>query len=38
VDDPALPIQHGRFYISDDYPDMEVFAAAGMLVRRIEKN
>jgi predicted AlkP superfamily pyrophosphatase or phosphodiesterase len=34
VDDPTLPIQHGRFYSEDSYPDKEVFAAAGMLVRR----
>jgi predicted AlkP superfamily pyrophosphatase or phosphodiesterase len=29
-----LPIQHGRFYNEEDYPDIEVFAAAAMLVRR----
>ena len=34
VDDDALSIQHGRFYTQDDYPDPELFAAAGMLVRR----
>ncbi len=34
VDDEALPIQHGRFYTQDDYPDVELFATAGMLVRR----
>ncbi len=34
VDDEALPIQHGRFYTQDDYPDIELFATAGMLVRR----
>jgi predicted AlkP superfamily pyrophosphatase or phosphodiesterase len=34
VDDESLPIQHGRFYTEDDYPDPELFAAAGMLVRR----
>ncbi len=34
VDDPALLIQHGRFYTEDSYPDKELFAAAGMLVRR----
>lgn len=34
VDDPHLPIQHGRFYTQDDYPDIELFAAAGTLVRR----
>ncbi len=34
VDDDSLPIQHGRFYTQDDYPDIELFATAGMLVRR----
>jgi predicted AlkP superfamily pyrophosphatase or phosphodiesterase len=34
VDDESLPIQHGRFYTQDDYPDIELFATAGMLVRR----
>jgi predicted AlkP superfamily pyrophosphatase or phosphodiesterase len=34
VDDSSLPIQHGRFYTQDDYPDFEVFAAAAMLVRK----
>ena len=34
VDDPALTIQHGRFYSDDDFPDVELFAAAAMLVRR----
>lgn len=34
VDDPALPIQHGRFYMTSDYPDAEVFAAAGTLVAK----
>ncbi len=34
VDDPALPIQHGRFYTEDEFPDVELFAAAAMLVRR----
>jgi len=36
VDDEALPIQHGRFYIQDDYPDADLFATAGMLVRKFE--
>ena len=36
VDDKALPIQHGRFYSQDEYPDVELFAAAGMLVRRFQ--
>lgn len=34
VDDEALPIQHGRFYESDDYPDSELFAKATMLAER----
>ena len=34
VDDEALPVQHGRFYTQDDFPDVELFATAGMLVRR----
>lgn len=34
VDDPDLLIQHGRFYTQDDYPDIELFATAGMLVRK----
>jgi predicted AlkP superfamily pyrophosphatase or phosphodiesterase len=34
VDAEALPIQHGRFYTQDEYPDLDLFAIAGMLVRR----
>jgi predicted AlkP superfamily pyrophosphatase or phosphodiesterase len=34
VDDASLPIQHGRFYTQDDYPDLELFATAARLVRR----
>jgi len=34
VDDDSLLIQHGRFYTQDDYPDFELFATAGMLVRK----
>ena len=34
VDDPGLLIQHGRFYTPDEYPDVELFATAGMLVRK----
>ena len=34
VDDASLSIQHGRFYTQDDYPDIELFATAGMLVRK----
>ncbi len=36
VDDPSLPIQHGRFYTEDVYPDVELFATAAMLVRRFQ--
>jgi predicted AlkP superfamily pyrophosphatase or phosphodiesterase len=34
VDDEALPIQHGRFYTQDEYPDLDLFATAGLLVRK----
>ena len=34
VDDESSLIQHGRFYIQDDYPDVDLFATAGMLVRK----
>jgi predicted AlkP superfamily pyrophosphatase or phosphodiesterase len=34
VDDESLLIQHGRFYTQDNYPDVELFATAGMLVRK----
>jgi predicted AlkP superfamily pyrophosphatase or phosphodiesterase len=34
VDDSSMPIQYGRFYTEDEYPDLELFATAGMLVRR----
>jgi len=34
VDDDTLLIQHGRFYTQDDYPDIELFATAGTLVRK----
>lgn len=36
VDDESLNIQHGRFYTEDAYPDIELFATAGMLVRRFK--
>ena len=36
VDDKSLLIQHGRFYTQDEYPDIELFATAGMLVRRFK--
>jgi predicted AlkP superfamily pyrophosphatase or phosphodiesterase len=29
-----LPIQHGRFYSEDEFPDKELIVTAGMLVRR----
>jgi predicted AlkP superfamily pyrophosphatase or phosphodiesterase len=34
VDDISLPIQHGRFYSEDDFPDIELFANGAMLARR----
>src|SRR5512140_3524841 len=34
VDNDSLLIQHGRFYTQDEYPDVALFATAGMLVRR----
>ncbi|MGZ6347316.1 MAG: alkaline phosphatase family protein [Anaerolineales bacterium] len=34
VDDDSLPVQHGRFYTQDEYPDVDLFATAGFLVRR----
>ena len=34
VDDETLPIQHGRFYMEDSYPDRELFLTAALLVRR----
>ncbi len=36
VDDASLLIQHGRFYTQDEYPDIDLFATAGMLVRRFQ--
>ncbi len=36
VDDDSLLIQHGRFYAQDEYPDIELFATAAMLVRRFK--
>ncbi len=35
VDDDSLLIQHGRFYSEDEFPDIELFATAAMLVRRL---
>jgi predicted AlkP superfamily pyrophosphatase or phosphodiesterase len=34
VDDESLPIQHGRFYTEDEYPDVELFFIAAHLVRK----
>jgi predicted AlkP superfamily pyrophosphatase or phosphodiesterase len=34
VDSESLIIQHGRFYVDENYPDTEVFAMAGALVRK----
>lgn len=34
VDDPALAIQHGRFYMHDSFPDMELFMQAERMIRR----
>jgi predicted AlkP superfamily pyrophosphatase or phosphodiesterase len=36
VDDASLPIQHGRFYTQDEFPDIDLFASAGMLVRKFD--
>jgi len=36
VDDDSLLIQHGRFYTEDEFPDVDLFAAAGMLVGRFK--
>jgi len=36
VDDAALPIQHGRFYTQDEYPDIDLFNTAARLVRRFQ--
>lgn len=36
VDDASLAIQHGRFYMEDDTPDKEVYAAGALLARRFE--
>ena len=36
VDDDSLLIQHGRFYTQDEYPDVELFATAGILFRRFK--
>lgn len=38
VDDPTLPIQHGRFYLDDDYPDRDLFSTGAALVRKFAPN
>ncbi len=38
VNNPALAIQHGRFYAQDEYPDIELFQTAAMLRRRFNPN
>ena len=34
TDDISLPIQHGRFYTEDEYPDIELFVSAAHLIRK----
>jgi predicted AlkP superfamily pyrophosphatase or phosphodiesterase len=34
VDDPGLLIQHGRFYMEDNFPDKELFLAGASLARK----
>jgi hypothetical protein len=34
VDDPALAIQHGRFYTQDSFPDWDLFGLAAALARK----
>lgn len=36
VDDPSLAIQHGRFYMQDEFPDAALFAQAERMVRRYQ--
>jgi predicted AlkP superfamily pyrophosphatase or phosphodiesterase len=36
VDNPSLAIQHGRFYMQDEFPDAALFAQAERMVRRYE--
>lgn len=36
VDDESLLIKHGRFYSENFFPDVELFANAGMLVRKFD--
>lgn len=34
TDDESQPIQHGRFYMSEDYPDLDLFAHGGSLMAK----
>lgn len=36
VDDPALGIQHGRFYMEDNMPDREVFLAGASVILKYQ--
>lgn len=36
LDDDNRAIQHGRFYTQDEYPDVELFRQADMLVQRFQ--
>lgn len=36
VDDENRAIQHGRFFTEDDFPDVELFRQADMLMKRFE--
>jgi len=36
VDDPALGIQHGRFYMEDNMPDREVFLAGASVILKFQ--
>lgn len=36
VDDPALAIQHGRFYTEDAFPDKDLYASGASLVLRYQ--
>lgn len=36
VDDDSLPIQHGRFYMSEAYPDLDLFLKGGILMAKYQ--
>lgn len=36
TDNPNLAIQHGRFYMQDEFPDAALFAQAERMIRRYE--